>query len=66
LGQQGVKLYLSNKVSKYKLWGGGGAMAFKGVNVNKKHIKNHQEYIQSLMKFHLHGMLDINLATNVN
>ncbi len=59
---------------KRQTWGGGGGgggggwgtMVFKDVNVDNKHINRHQEYIQSLMKFHLPKMLDINSVANAN
>jgi hypothetical protein len=70
-GQHGAKFYLSKKETLYEKTNFGvvvvgGTRVLKGVNVNKKHIKHHQEYIQSLMKFHLPRMLDINLAANIN
>ncbi len=46
--------------------GGGTTRVFKGVNVDNKHIKHHQEYIQLLMELHLPRMLDINSPTSGN
>ncbi len=60
-------LFLVNMVLsciKRETWGWGGQ--HKGANVNKRHIKHHQEYIQSLMELHLPRTLDINSLASGN
>jgi len=52
--------------TNFGVGGGWVTRVFKGIKVDNKHIKHHQEYIQSLMKFHLPRMLDINLVANIN
>jgi hypothetical protein len=62
-------LYLQQGIKRYTLgwWGGGGGdKGVQGCQYRQQNIKHHQEYIQSLMKFHFPGMLDINSTTNVN
>jgi len=46
--------------------GRGGDKGVQGYQCRQQTYKHHQEYIQSLMKFHLPRMLDINLAANIN